>query len=180
MSKKNGVFETQYDILLKHVNNSSGVREKDIFEHVAKHIANCISNGMPTGSFEDSVDTTCSDSPGVDSTAAESSDDDDDGGGSDDPEPARRRSSKHPSQAVEPIPSGTARNAKPQAGASRKLLLDQDIALWRLPTVLAHVPVSRSGWWAGVKSGRYPQPVRLSARCVAWRSADIRTLIESL
>lgn len=54
-----------------------------------------------------------------------------------------------------------------------------DIALWRLPTVLEHVPVSRSHWWAGVASGRYPAPVKLSPRCVAWRSADIRTLIAS-
>lgn len=54
-----------------------------------------------------------------------------------------------------------------------------DIALWRLPTVLAHVPVSRSHWWAGVAEGRYPAPVKLSKRCVAWRSADIRALIAS-
>lgn len=54
-----------------------------------------------------------------------------------------------------------------------------DIALWRLPTVLAHIPVSRSGWWAGVKTGRYPQPVKLSTRCVAWRSQDIAALIAS-
>ena len=54
-----------------------------------------------------------------------------------------------------------------------------DSALWRLPTVLAHVPVSRSHWWAGVAEGRYPAPVKLSKRCVAWRSADIRALIAS-
>jgi prophage regulatory protein len=52
--------------------------------------------------------------------------------------------------------------------------------LWRLPTVLARFPVSRSGWWAGVKEGRFPAPVRLSRRCVAWRAADIRSLIASL
>lgn len=56
---------------------------------------------------------------------------------------------------------------------------DDLLALWRLPKVLAHIPVSRSGWWAGVASGRYPAPVKLSTRCVAWRSADIRALIAS-
>lgn len=56
----------------------------------------------------------------------------------------------------------------------------QTVALWRLPTVLANVPISRSGWWAGVKSGRYPQPIRIGARCVAWRESDIRALIASL
>lgn len=49
----------------------------------------------------------------------------------------------------------------------------------RLPQVLAVFPVSRSTWWAGVKSGRYPQPVKLSARCTAWPADEIRTLIEN-
>lgn len=39
-------------------------------------------------------------------------------------------------------------------------------------------PVSKSTWWAGVKSGRYPQPVKLSERCTAWRVEDVRALIE--
>lgn len=42
------------------------------------------------------------------------------------------------------------------------------------------IPVSKSTWWAGVKSGRYPKPVKLSERCTAWRAEDIRTLIERL
>lgn len=69
-------------------------------------------------------------------------------------------------------------NASPAAGALPSPQ-NPDIALWRLPTVLAHVPVSRSHWWAGVAEGRYPAPVKLSKRCVAWRSADIRALIAS-
>ena len=40
------------------------------------------------------------------------------------------------------------------------------------------IPVSKSTWWAGVKSGRYPKPVKLSERCTAWRVEDIRALIE--
>lgn len=38
-------------------------------------------------------------------------------------------------------------------------------------------PVSRTTWWGGVKSGRYPAPVKLSERCVAWKVEDIRTLL---
>lgn len=50
----------------------------------------------------------------------------------------------------------------------------------RLPQVLAVIPVSKSTWWAGVKSRRYPQPVRtLGRRITAWRIEDIRTLIQS-
>ena len=33
-----------------------------------------------------------------------------------------------------------------------------------LPQVLALIPVSRSAWWAGCKSGRYPKPVKLGPR----------------
>lgn len=39
------------------------------------------------------------------------------------------------------------------------------------------VPVSKSSWWAGVKSGRYPQPIRLGERTTCWRVEDIRKLI---
>lgn len=39
------------------------------------------------------------------------------------------------------------------------------------------IPVSKSTWWAGVKSGRYPKPVKLGPRITAWRVEDIRALI---
>ena len=42
------------------------------------------------------------------------------------------------------------------------------------------IPVSRSSWWAGVKSGRFPKPVKLGPRTTAWRVSEIRTLIEGL
>ncbi|MDC8637047.1 AlpA family transcriptional regulator [Xanthomonas hortorum] len=49
----------------------------------------------------------------------------------------------------------------------------------RLPEVLKLFPVSRSTWWAGVRDGRYPQPVKIGERCTAWRAEDIRALIEA-
>jgi len=42
------------------------------------------------------------------------------------------------------------------------------------------IPVRRSTWWQGVRSGRYPAPVKLSQRCTAWKVEDIRKLIERL
>ena len=48
----------------------------------------------------------------------------------------------------------------------------------RLREVLRFYPVSRSTWWAGVRTGRYPQPVKLGERCTAWRAEHIRALIE--
>ena len=46
------------------------------------------------------------------------------------------------------------------------------------PPIPALVPVSRSTWWAGVRSGRFPRPVKLGPRTTAWRVEDIRLLIE--
>ena len=40
------------------------------------------------------------------------------------------------------------------------------------------IPVSKSTWWAGVKSGRFPKPVKLGPRITAWNVEDIRALIE--
>ena len=48
----------------------------------------------------------------------------------------------------------------------------------RLPAVLAVFPVSRSTWWEGVKSGKFPKAVKLSEHTTAWRAEDIRKLIE--
>jgi len=40
------------------------------------------------------------------------------------------------------------------------------------------VPVSRSTWWAGVKSGRFPQPVKLGPRTTCWKAGEIKALLE--
>jgi len=42
------------------------------------------------------------------------------------------------------------------------------------------IPVSRSSWLAGVKSGKYPKPVKLGERTTAYKVEDIRALIVSL
>lgn len=39
------------------------------------------------------------------------------------------------------------------------------------------IPISKSTWWAGVKSGHYPSPVKLGPRITAWRVEDIRAFI---
>ncbi len=51
----------------------------------------------------------------------------------------------------------------------------------RLPEILAPrgpIPIARSTWWAGVKEGRYPKPVKLGRRITAWRAQDINELID--
>jgi len=41
------------------------------------------------------------------------------------------------------------------------------------------IPISRSSWWAGVKNGRFPQPVKLGPGTTVWRVEDIRHLVDS-
>lgn len=50
----------------------------------------------------------------------------------------------------------------------------------RLPQVLSVFPVGRSTWWNGVKTGKYPQPVKLSPNCTAWKAEDIHRLLADL
>lgn len=42
------------------------------------------------------------------------------------------------------------------------------------------IPVSKSTFWAGVKTGRFPKPVKLGPNTTAWRASDIADLIERL
>jgi prophage regulatory protein len=56
------------------------------------------------------------------------------------------------------------------------------VGFLRLASIIGRdgpIPVSKSTWWAGVKSGRYPQPVKLGPRITAWRVEDIQALIKT-
>ena len=48
-----------------------------------------------------------------------------------------------------------------------------------MPEVLRIVPVARSAWHDGVKSGLYPKAARISKRRLAWSGADILALAAS-
>ncbi len=50
--------------------------------------------------------------------------------------------------------------------------------LIRLGDVLNLIPVSKSTWWEGVKTGKFPSPVKLGPRVTCWRLTDILTLVE--
>ena len=65
-------------------------------------------------------------------------------------------------------------NVLPASGLVRlaQIVGDWDKGVW--PPI---VPVSRSSWWAGVASGRYPAAVKLGERTTCWRVEDIRALI---
>jgi prophage regulatory protein len=48
----------------------------------------------------------------------------------------------------------------------------------RLTTILKVIPVGKSTWWEGVRTGRFPPAIKLSPRVTAWRAEDIHTLIK--
>lgn len=48
----------------------------------------------------------------------------------------------------------------------------------RLPQILAIFPISKSAWWEGCRTGRFPKPVKLGPRTTVWRAEDIRAFIE--
>ena len=58
----------------------------------------------------------------------------------------------------------------------------------RLPTIIGNrkkgttglLPFGATTWWNGVKSGRFPTPVKLGPRITAWRAEDIAKLLEEL
>lgn len=47
----------------------------------------------------------------------------------------------------------------------------------RVWQVLELYPIGKSTWWAGVKTGRYPKPIKLGPRTTAWRTQDIHELL---
>ena len=50
----------------------------------------------------------------------------------------------------------------------------------RLPHILKLLPISKSAWWKGCATGRYPKPLKLGLRTTVWRVEDIKELIERL
>ncbi len=56
----------------------------------------------------------------------------------------------------------------------------QSIRLYRLPDVLARIPVSKSSWFAGIQKGLYPRGHNLGPRTTVWRSDDIDQLIATV
>ncbi len=67
----------------------------------------------------------------------------------------------------------------PTTGFLRLSQIVGKVAKGDKPQVPGLIPVSRSTWWAGVRSGRYPKPVKIGKRSTAWRVEDIRALIAS-
>jgi len=61
---------------------------------------------------------------------------------------------------------------------------DRNLQLLRLKQIIGTtknrgpIPVSASSWWAGVRDGRFPKPIKLGPRTTVWRGSDIDALIK--
>ena len=42
------------------------------------------------------------------------------------------------------------------------------------------IPVSATTWWEGVRTGRYPKPIKLGPKITVWKAQDISKLIDEL
>ncbi len=64
--------------------------------------------------------------------------------------------------------------------AKRRLPEEGYVRLWQIvggkgcPAIL---PISKSSFWAGIRSGRFPKPIKLGKRTTVWRVEDIRSLL---
>jgi prophage regulatory protein len=54
----------------------------------------------------------------------------------------------------------------------------EDERLIRLTQVLELIPIARSTWWAWVKSGKAPAPVKVSAGVTCWRRSEVLEMID--
>ncbi|MBW2187062.1 MAG: AlpA family phage regulatory protein [Deltaproteobacteria bacterium] len=50
----------------------------------------------------------------------------------------------------------------------------------RIKQLLEIVPLGKSTVWKLVAEGKFPQPIKLSERCTAWRESDIQQWMDKL
>ncbi len=48
------------------------------------------------------------------------------------------------------------------------------------PPIQPILPISKSSWWDGVKSGRFPKAVKIGVNTTVWREDEIRSLVDEL
>ncbi|MEI8209906.1 MAG: AlpA family phage regulatory protein [Methylococcales bacterium] len=59
------------------------------------------------------------------------------------------------------------------------------VRIWQIvgdkkKNIPALIPIGKTSFLNGVKSGIYPKPIKLGERTTAWRVGDIRALIDSM
>ena len=51
------------------------------------------------------------------------------------------------------------------------------VGFMRLTQVLSLIPISKSSWWAGIRTGKYPKQIKLGEKTSVWRAEDIKALL---
>lgn len=74
------------------------------------------------------------------------------------------------------LPAGICTCLMRLKGAS---FMKHDETLLRLPTVLGRTGLSRALLYRLVAEHRFPSPVKIGARAVAWRASDVAAWIET-
>lgn len=86
---------------------------------------------------------------------------------------------------LQPAVSPQAPAAPPTAPVTSRLPAEGYLRIWDIlgrkaangrPAILGMIPVSRATWYAGVKSGRFPKPIKHGGIAM-WRVEEIRALI---
>lgn len=76
-----------------------------------------------------------------------------------------------------PSTSAAAADKRPARKAEPATLPAEGYA--KLPAILAVLPIGKTTWLEGVRSGRFPKPIHLG-RSVFWKVADIRRVIADI
>ena len=63
--------------------------------------------------------------------------------------------------------------------ANTSVNTDSTAIFLNVDAIVRSLPMSKSTWLAGVKAGKFPQPIRLTPARPVWRKSDIDALVAS-
>lgn len=46
------------------------------------------------------------------------------------------------------------------------------------PPIMPLISVAKATWWRGVKTGRFPQPIKIGKRITVWKAEDIYNFLK--
>ena len=102
-------------------------------------------------------------------------------------QPKKKKEKAYPSNIVEatepPLSSKDDREPLPlktQADTEERYLRLWDIIGDKTKGIQAIIPVKKTTWWTGVKSGRFPQPIMMGKRCTVWKASEIYALLKKM
>lgn len=58
-----------------------------------------------------------------------------------------------------------------------KLDLEDICGFYRLDQIIEFIPMSKSSWWAGVSSGKFPEGYKIGKNITVWLKTDILKLL---